>query len=87
MNVRDPYTLVRCSPYMTKQNDTSGIGTQPFALKVSPDALVVMDFHAHLLWREIIGFLAGHWDREKRGTLQFYYHLEKRERERRICCG
>lgn len=65
--IRDPHTLVRCTPYATKQNDSFRIGTQPFALKVSPDALVVMDFHAHLLWREVIGFLAGCWDRSHRG--------------------
>lgn len=66
---RDPYTLVRCSPYAAKHNDISGIGTQPFALRVSPDALIVMDFHAHLLWREVIGFLAGNWDKLKRGMI------------------
>ena len=67
--IRDPHTLVRCTPYATKHNDPLGIGTQPFVLKVSPEALIVMDFHAHLLWREVIGFLAGSWDRNQRGKI------------------
>jgi proteasome lid subunit RPN8/RPN11 len=37
-------------------------GTQPFTLRVSPAAEVLMDFHAHMCMDEVVGLLAGEWD-------------------------
>ena len=37
-------------------------GAQPFRVTVDPLVLAVVDFHAHMLSSEIIGFLGGHWD-------------------------
>jgi protein MYSM1 len=36
--------------------------SQPFAVSMSPDALLVMDFHAHLSTCEVIGLLGGTFD-------------------------
>ena len=41
-------------------------GAQPFDMLVSPSCLLVMDYHSHLCSNEIIGFLGGTWDGEKR---------------------
>ena len=37
-------------------------GKQPFAVRVSPAAVAMMDFHAHLCMNEVIGILAGTWN-------------------------
>lgn len=37
---------------------------QPFTVKVHPDVPFLCDLHAHLADSEIIGFLAGRFDRE-----------------------
>ena len=39
---------------------------QPFAVAVAPEALLLMDLHAHLSRFEVIGYLGGTWDRERR---------------------
>ncbi|XP_063934824.1 histone H2A deubiquitinase MYSM1-like isoform X2 [Zophobas morio] len=39
---------------------------QPFSVEVSSAALVVMDFHAHLASSEVIGFLGGIFDEQKK---------------------
>lgn len=36
--------------------------SQPFSVSMSPDALLVMDFHAHLSTWEVIGLLGGTFD-------------------------
>lgn len=41
-------------------------GEQPFTVRVSPAAEVMMDYHAHLCMNEVIGILAGTWDAEAR---------------------
>lgn len=56
----DPLTLFKCLPYENEQ---------PFKIVASPRALVSMDFHAHLLHVEIIGFLAGQWDSATKSNL------------------
>lgn len=38
---------------------------QPFTVKVHPDVPFLCDLHAHLADSEIIGFLAGRFDREQ----------------------
>jgi protein MYSM1 len=37
-------------------------GSQPFSIKMSKEALIVMDIHSHLLSTEVIGFLGGIWN-------------------------
>ncbi|KAF9158495.1 hypothetical protein DFQ26_007541 [Actinomortierella ambigua] len=59
----DPLTMVKCEPFCGKPN--SGVtGCQPFTITVRSNVLLGMDFHAHLMTTEIIGFLAGTWDRQ-----------------------
>ncbi|KAG0180791.1 hypothetical protein DFQ29_010111 [Apophysomyces sp. BC1021] len=56
--------MVKCEPFVGKPgSDTSG--SQPFEILVHSNVLLSMDFHAHLMTTEIIGFLAGEWDKEK----------------------
>ncbi|KAF7728178.1 hypothetical protein EC973_006572 [Apophysomyces ossiformis] len=60
----DPLTMVKCEPFIGKPgSDTSG--SQPFQILVHSNVLLSMDFHAHLMTTEIIGFLAGEWDKQK----------------------
>ncbi|KAJ1984892.1 hypothetical protein H4R34_000343 [Dimargaris verticillata] len=57
----DPLSLVKCSAFAGAPNsDTKGC--QPFDMQVCSNAFLGMDFHAHLMQSEIIGFLAGKWD-------------------------
>ena len=42
------------------------LSSQPFRVRLHPEVPFVLDLHAHLSSEEIIGFLAGRWDREKR---------------------
>jgi hypothetical protein len=37
-------------------------GAQPFKVRVSAAAEVMMDLHAHLSLHEVIGILGGTWD-------------------------
>ncbi|KAI9277546.1 hypothetical protein BY458DRAFT_471908 [Sporodiniella umbellata] len=61
----DPLTMVKCEPFMGKPGSNIA-GSQPFEIKVNSNVLLAMDFHSHLMTTEIIGFLAGEWDRENR---------------------
>ena len=45
---------------------SSGPLAQPYALSVGRAATAVMDLHAHLCSKEVIGLLGGAWDPEKR---------------------
>ncbi|KAJ1981039.1 hypothetical protein H4R35_000882 [Dimargaris xerosporica] len=57
----DPLSLVKCSAFTgTPNSDTTGC--QPFDMQVCSNAFLGMDFHAHLMQSEIIGFLAGKWN-------------------------
>ncbi|KAF9350764.1 hypothetical protein BGX34_001005 [Mortierella sp. NVP85] len=57
----DPLTMVKCEPFCGQPN--SGVlGCQPFGIKVQSNVLLGMDFHAHLMTTEVIGFLAGEWN-------------------------
>ncbi|KAF8982766.1 hypothetical protein BGZ46_000681 [Entomortierella lignicola] len=61
----DPLTMVKCEPFCGQPN--SGVlGCQPFGIKVQSNVLLGMDFHAHLMTTEIIGFLAGEWNKTTR---------------------
>ncbi|KAJ3052869.1 hypothetical protein HK102_011816, partial [Quaeritorhiza haematococci] len=61
---RDPYTMVQASPFLGPPG--TGNPSQPFAIEVSPSVMAFMDLHAHLMQTEVIGFLAGEWDREEK---------------------
>jgi hypothetical protein len=62
--------MVKCEEF-TGRPGSGAPDAQPFSLIVDPTALVGMDFHAHLMHTEIIGFLAGSWDPVKKGKLNF----------------
>ncbi|CAO3703210.1 unnamed protein product [Rhizopus stolonifer] len=59
----DPLTMVKCEPFIGKPGSSTA-GSQPFEIKANSNVLVAMDFHSHLMTTEIIGFLAGEWDKE-----------------------
>lgn len=59
----DSIQLVECEEFASQ--DQKGI-LQPFTIDVAAEAMLLMDFHAHLSEFEIIGLLAGSWDGEKR---------------------
>ena len=40
--------------------------SQPYFVEVSHEAMLVMDFHAHLSCFEVIGYLGGDWNAEER---------------------
>ncbi|KAF9930267.1 hypothetical protein FBU30_000687 [Linnemannia zychae] len=61
----DPLTMVKCEPFCGQPN-SGVVGCQPFGIKVKSNVLLGMDFHAHLMTAEIIGFLAGDWDSSTR---------------------
>ncbi|KAG0276598.1 hypothetical protein BGZ95_007317 [Linnemannia exigua] len=56
----DPLTMVKCEPFCGLPN-SGVVGCQPFGITVQSNVLLGMDFHAHLMTSEIIGFLAGEW--------------------------
>ncbi|ORZ09204.1 hypothetical protein BCR42DRAFT_423948 [Absidia repens] len=58
----DPLTMVKCEPFDGKPGSNSP-GAQPFEMTVHSNVLLTMDFHSHLMSTEIIGFLAGEWDK------------------------
>ena len=63
--VVDPSTelqFVECGVY----SNASAIDVQPFEVKVHSSVHFLADLHAHLSTAEVMGFLAGKWDREKK---------------------
>lgn len=59
--------MIKCEPFCGKP--ASGVaGCQPFKMRMHSNVLVAMDFHAHLMTTEVIGFLAGQWNKENRRT-------------------
>jgi protein MYSM1 len=54
--------MLRCDPYADLHPGSGLPGAQPFRVTVDPLVLAVVDFHAHMLSSEIIGFLGGHWN-------------------------
>ncbi|KAG0337215.1 Myb-like, SWIRM and MPN domains 1 [Podila horticola] len=55
----DPFRLIPLRKY-NQQN------LAPFRVKVSSDAMLIMDFHSHLAETEIIGLLGGLYDEDER---------------------
>ncbi|KAF9174972.1 hypothetical protein BGX21_008026 [Mortierella sp. AD011] len=55
----DPFRLVSLSKF-SSQNPA------PFRVKVSSDAMLIMDFHSHMAETEVIGLLGGLYDEDER---------------------
>ncbi|KAI1318101.1 hypothetical protein EDD11_007153 [Mortierella claussenii] len=55
----DPFRLVPLRKY-SAQNPA------PFRVKVSSDAMLIMDFHSHMAQTEVIGLLGGLYDEDER---------------------
>jgi len=55
-NTHDPNTMVKCIPFSAVDR------IQPFNVTVSTNALLLVDFHSHLVAGEVAGYLAGSWD-------------------------
>ena len=53
--------LLPCRPFLGPPG-SAGPHAQPYALSVGRAALAVMDLHAHLCSKEVIGLLGGAWD-------------------------
>jgi hypothetical protein len=61
-----PHTLLICERYGSGNASSSRHinAVQPYTIKIHPDVPFLCDLHAHLADSEIIGFLAGKFDRE-----------------------
>lgn len=55
-NTHNPNTMVKCIPFSAVDR------IQPFNVTVSTNALLLVDFHSHLVAGEVAGYLAGSWD-------------------------
>ncbi len=56
---KDPLTLLECKWF-------DHASQQPFRLVVSTETVWIMELHSHLADVEIIGLLAGRWDKERK---------------------
>lgn len=63
-NTSESLQLVECEEFM--KSTANGGAVQPFTLQISAEVLLLMDFHSHLSEFEVIGLLAGTWDRERK---------------------
>ncbi|KAG1152930.1 hypothetical protein G6F38_000098 [Rhizopus arrhizus] len=59
-NDNDPFTLIPVG-YYTQAKDA------PFKVEIGSDVLLVMEFHAHLAYTEIIGLLGGRFYKDEEG--------------------
>ncbi|KAK9865967.1 hypothetical protein WJX84_011457 [Apatococcus fuscideae] len=88
MNVRheDDHQMMPCHQYSEAAPGSQAEGAQPFRVEASPTALLVMDYHAHLNMNEIIGFLGGSYDEERRvlRVLKAYPGIELQTEDDRI---
>ncbi|KAI4892571.1 hypothetical protein NFI96_024737, partial [Prochilodus magdalenae] len=55
----DPFQLIPCKAFGEEKEE-------PFQVMVCPEALVVMDVHAHVSMGEVIGLLGGSYDDEEK---------------------
>lgn len=55
-NTHNPNTMVKCIPFSAVDR------IQPFNVIVATNALLLVDFHSHLVSGEVAGYLAGSWD-------------------------
>ena len=54
----NPFTIISCEHFSTSRIP------QPFTIEVDSNAMLLMDLHCHLAETEVIGYLAGTWDKE-----------------------
>jgi hypothetical protein len=66
--------MIKCDPFLGAPN-SNVVGCQPFSMIVESNVLVAMDFHAHLMNTEIIGFLAGHWIPEEKSKFVILFNF------------
>lgn len=61
-------SVLRSELHQTQNLTTDAIRdiVQPFSVRVSPDAALLIDLHTHLAMCEVIGFLGGRWVNEER---------------------
>lgn len=62
---QEGHVMVPCQPYSGVPGSRAQ-DSQPFSIKISPGAQLVMDLHAHLDSAEIIGLLGGYYDKDSR---------------------
>lgn len=55
-NTHNPNTMVKCIPFSAVDR------IQPFNVSITTNALLLIDFHSHLVGEEVAGYLAGSWD-------------------------
>lgn len=55
-NTHDPNTMIKCIPFSAIDR------IQPFNVNITTNALLLIDFHSHLVPQEVAGYLAGNWD-------------------------
>uniref|UniRef100_A0A8C2M4S9 MPN domain-containing protein n=1 Tax=Cricetulus griseus TaxID=10029 RepID=A0A8C2M4S9_CRIGR len=55
-SARNPHTLVEVTSFAAINK------FQPFNVAVSSNVLFLLDFHCHLTWSEVVGYLGGRWD-------------------------
>ena len=53
----NPFTIISCEHFTTSRTP------QPFTIEVDSNAMLLMDLHCHLAETEVIGYLAGTWDK------------------------
>ena len=57
-------TLINTLSYGDPLGGNADVWEQPFAVVVHPQVALVVDMHAHACDAEVIGLLAGRWDRD-----------------------
>ncbi|QDZ21120.1 histone H2A deubiquitinase [Chloropicon primus] len=60
-NMSGSLDLCPCTDFVGIIGSNSS-SAQPYHVEVSEEAMLLMDFHAHLSCYEVIGYLAGDWD-------------------------
>ncbi|XP_054836551.1 deubiquitinase MYSM1 [Eublepharis macularius] len=60
----DPFQLIPCCSFR-------GEKSEPFQVTIAPEALLIMDMHAHVSMAEVIGLLGGRYS-ETDGIVQIY---------------
>jgi protein MYSM1 len=51
---------------LTQANDVGGWRDRPFEITIQSNATLLMDIHCHLARTEVIGYVAGTWDKQTR---------------------
>eukprot|EP01135_Chromosphaera_perkinsii_P010527 Nk52_evm37s2152 gene=Nk52_evmTU37s2152 len=68
----NPLSMIKCDQFANSEIDTNSAPSvarssknQPFRVRISSNAMFLMDLHSHLAKTEVIGYLAGTFDKEK----------------------